>query len=48
MVVVFFLAVLWGWGLAAPLAAAALPPATSAVVQQAQQELTARTGLLRQ
>lgn len=39
MVAVIFLAALWGWGLAAPLAAAALPPETAAVVQQARQEL---------
>ena len=39
MVVVIFLAVLWGWGLAAPLAALALPPATEAQVEQARQEL---------
>lgn len=39
MVVVIFLAVLWGWGLAAPPAVAALPPESSEVVQQARQEL---------
>jgi tetratricopeptide (TPR) repeat protein len=38
MVVVIFLAVLWGWGLAAPLAAAP-PPVTEALVDQARQEL---------
>ena len=39
MVAVLFLALLWGWGLAAPLAASARPAATEAVVEQARQEL---------
>jgi tetratricopeptide (TPR) repeat protein len=40
MVAVIFLAVLWGWGLAAPLAASAAPPTNEAVVEQARQELS--------
>jgi len=39
MVVVIFLAVLWGWGLAAPLTASALAPDNGALVAQARQEL---------
>ena len=39
MVVVLFLAVLWGWGLAAPLPASALAPDNGALVAQARQEL---------
>jgi tetratricopeptide (TPR) repeat protein len=40
MVAVLFLAVLWGWGLAAPLAVSAAPPANEALVAQARQELS--------
>jgi tetratricopeptide (TPR) repeat protein len=39
MVAVLFLAVLWGWGLAAPLTACALAPGSGTLVAQARQEL---------